>query len=138
MNILKLQVDKITKDMFSTTGDIHHLNVRPNPYLFQSEYQGSQNQIDEIRTLLEILNISDSAKSVLQILINSIGTNENIDLENNIEVDRMLYELFYILSKHEEKRSSESIDVYFNEMRLGMCPAGRGFRMYQMLFTLQE
>lgn len=122
--------------MFSINGDIHNLNIRPKEYDYESNYIGSEEQIRDIQKLPTLLNISNNAKLALNSLIVSIGTSNNLDTENNINIDKMLYELYHLVS--EKERNHEIVEIYLLEMLSGMCPPGRGFRMYQMLFVLRD
>ena len=77
--------------MYSHDGNIHNLNVRPQPYPFTTNYTATPEQINTIRNLPNILQISDEAKMMLNRVIASIGTEQNMDRENNIWIDQVLY-----------------------------------------------
>jgi hypothetical protein len=80
-----------------------------------------------------LLNLSQDARNILNILIKDFGKPINYDPINNLSVDDLLLEIATRIKRG--IIDPETFEQQLIEMRTGMCPQGRTIRLYSVLFA---
>lgn len=88
---------------------------------------------DIFEEFINMMNISQDARNVLNILIRDIGKPINYDPINNLSVDDLLLEIATRIKKG--IIDPEIFEQQLIEMKTGMCPQGRTIRLYSILFA---
>lgn len=95
-------------------------------YQYINEYNGSEEQISKILYLRKFI---DDGKDMFDLMFNSIGKPDNIDLVNMYSIDRLLYDLACLIDDIDIRLLEEQLI----DMRTGTCPEGRSLRLIQII-----
>ena len=116
-------LDRHVPDRIELPSDVYSLNTAV--------------EIDKLKDILKELpsmfKLSAPSLYVLSLLINDIGTHNNIDNINNVKVDDLLIQLYKLKKMYPESIDDIILDIQLDEMRTGMCPQGRSIRLLQVL-----
>ncbi len=86
------------------------------------------------RSFIDLCQHSIS-KRVLEIIVNDIGTMNNYDPSNDLNVDDILYACW---DYHEDQHFLNLFEEQLYDMQSGLCSQGRTHRLYQLLVTFCE
>ena len=136
-NISKDKLEKLIDDLpenkreiIIKDNEIKSIKFIPNKIYDPSKY-------NEIKDILFQLPLSDEAKSVLNILFNDFGKNQNHDIINNLIVENLLTELASYVNYFGDNFDIITLEQQLIEMKTGLCPSGRTIRLYSVIFAFR-
>ena len=116
-----------------------------NVYLFNghldgsilvSSYNNDPSSLNKIKELPNLLNLSEQATNILNVLINDVGTPANQDPTNRLSVDHLLYEIHYLMTERCLTLEHQIIEEQILDLQTGMCPLGRTSRLLQIIRSM--
>ena len=114
--------------------DLHSLDRKLKEYRCIHHFLDFNPSKEELLELSTLFTLSNEGHSVLRTLIKDMGTSANVDPINNLCLDDLLMDLFFVrLTYSDSTNLDQTFDQQLVEMKSGMCPQGRVIRLFQVL-----